>query len=122
MAIEFHRKFGLLELTVIEYLSDINTIHVHCKQKINLNDLAHRRLFFKHLIAYSGVLKNKAHRLYYVVPSSFCTIISLDDNIISIEVFFEWFYRNVNNLYAVIMNHTTSDYEKVSCILINITT
>lgn len=108
------RKFGLLQLTVIEYFSDMDIIHVHCKLQMNLENLAHPRLLVKHLIANYPVLRHKAHRLYYVVQP-FCTIISLDDSIVSIEVFLEWFHRNVCNVYAVIVDPTTpSEPKKVS--------
>lgn len=106
-----NRATGSVQLTVLEYFADMSYVHVPCKQQIDL-DLDHTRLFIKHLVASSEVLKNRKHRLYYLVPP-FGTIMSIDD-IVSVEVFFEWFYRNVNNVYAVIENSTTSDFKKVN--------
>lgn len=113
------QKFGPLELTVIEHFTDMSIVHVHCKQKIHTN-LIHPRLLPTHLINNSEVLKNRAHRLYYVVPP-LETVMSLH-NAISCDVFFEHFLRNVNNVYAVILNHTTSDCKKVSNLRVKICT
>lgn len=105
-----------LELTILEYLTDVDTVRVHCKEQIDLNGV-HPGLLAKHLVANSETLKHKTHRLYYVVPVPEPSgTIMLLDNIISMEVFFEWFRRNVNDIFAVIVNDTTSDYEKVSYI------
>lgn len=109
-----HQAMGSVKLTVLEYFADMNYVHVPCKQIIDLN-LDHTRLFVKHLVACSEILKNRKHRLYYMVPP-FGTIMSLDD-IVSVEVFFEWFYRNVNDVYAVIENSTTFDFKKVNTII-----
>lgn len=103
---------GPLELTVIEHFTEMDQVHVHSKRSIDLVNLAHPRLLAKHLVASSEVLKNRAHRLFYVLPP-FGTIIPLDD-IFSLDVFFVWFRRNVHNVYAVVLNRTTSDFEKVS--------
>lgn len=111
-----HRKFGSLELTVFEYFVDMDTVHVHCKRQINMENVTrYPRSFVKHLVANAGMLENKPHSLYYEVPPPFRTIMSLDDNSISIQTFLEWFHRNVNNVYAVIANSATSDFEKVCC-------
>jgi len=41
-------------------------------------------------------------------------VLPLDDNI-SYDVFYDWLlYKNVNNVYAVVENLTTSDFKKVS--------
>lgn len=105
------QNLGPLELTVIEHFTDMNIVHVHCKQQIHTN-LIHPRLLPTHLINNSEMLKNRAHRLYYVIPP-LGIVMSLHDEI-SFDVFFEHFLRNVNSIYAVVVNHTTSDYKKVS--------
>lgn len=105
------QKLGPLELTVIEHFTDMGVVHVHCKKQIHA-DLIHPRLLPAHLIDNTEVLKNRAHRLYYVIPPH-GTVISLH-NAISFDVFFEWFLKNVNIIYAVVVNHTTSDCKKVS--------
>lgn len=98
-----------LELTVIEYFADMDTVHVHCRRQIKP---VHPRLLAKHLIASSETLQNRAHRMYYMIPP-FGTVMPLDD-IISFEVFFEWFRRNAITIYAVVANRTTFNFKKVS--------
>lgn len=110
------QKLQPLELTVIEHFTDMNIVHVHCKQKIHTN-LKHPRLLPKHLLNNIEVLKNRTHRLYYVVPP-LGAVMSLQDAI-SFDVFFEFFLRNVNNIYAVIVNLTTFDCKKVSSLYCN---
>lgn len=106
-----------LELTVLEYRADTDTVHVHCQEQIDPN-VAHPGLLAKHLVANSNILKHKTYRLYYVVPvpAPSGTIMHLD-GVVSMEVFFEWFRRHVNAIFAVIVNDVTSDPEKVSYII-----
>jgi len=110
------RKSDPLELTVLEYRADMDTVHVHCREQID-PDVAHPGLLAKHLVANSKILKHKTHRLYYVVPVPAPSgTIMLLDGVVSMEVFFEWFRRNVNAVFAVIVNDVTSDPKKVSYI------
>lgn len=106
-------KHKFLELTVLEYFDDSGIVHQHCTQQIDLTGLIHPRLLAKHILANSEVLQNKRHRLYYVVPLHTRIVISLDD-FVAFEVFFEWFRRNINYVYAVIGNGTIVDLKKVS--------
>ncbi|XP_025190374.1 uncharacterized protein LOC112590970 [Melanaphis sacchari] len=110
---ELTREIGLLDLTVLEHFTDMNLVHVHCKQQINLCGIPHIRSLGKLLIASSEILNNRAHRLYYVLSRFDNMILPLDDNI-AFDVFLDWFlYRNVNNVYAVVENLTTTDFKKV---------
>lgn len=107
-----YRKSGLLDLTVIEYFADENTVHVHCKRQLRL-DPARSRSLARSLAAGSEVLKYRSHWLYYVIPQPFGVVMPLND-IVSFEAFSEWYRRNVNDVYAVLTNSMTSDPEKVS--------
>ncbi|XP_015363937.1 PREDICTED: general transcription factor II-I repeat domain-containing protein 2A-like [Diuraphis noxia] len=109
---EHTREFELLNLTVLEHFSEMDLVHVHSKQQINLNCLRHIRSLGKLLVAKSEILKNRSHRLYYVLPR-FGMVLPLDDSI-SYDVFYDWLlYKSVNNLFAVIENLTTTDFKKV---------
>lgn len=101
----------MLKLTVIEYFADMDVVHVHYAEKICPN-LDYPGALAKHLVASAEVLQNRPHRLFYVVPP-FGTVMPLND-IISFKVFFEWINRNVNQVYAVIINSTTTDLIKAS--------
>lgn len=106
------RKSDPLELTVLEFCADICIVHVHCEIDLNV---AHPGLLAKYLFANSKILK--IHRLYYVVPVPAPSgMIKLLDGIVSIEVFFERFRRNVNVIFAVIVNDVTLDLENISYI------
>ncbi|XP_022166345.1 uncharacterized protein LOC111030919 [Myzus persicae] len=116
---EHSKESEFLNLTILEHFSDMDLVHVHCKQQlINLNCLPHIRSLGKLLVARSEILKNRTHRLYYVLPR-FGMILPLDDNI-SYDVFYDWLhYKNVNNVYAVIENLTTTDFKKVVTLYLN---
>lgn len=116
---ELTRKFGFLNLTVLEHFTDMDLVHVHCKQQINLSGIHHIRSLGKLLVAHSEILKNRSHRLYYVLPRFNNMILLLDDNI-AFDVFLDWFfYKSVNNVYAVVENLTTTNLKKVSYTYIN---
>lgn len=106
-------KSNMLKLTVLEYFHDMEIVHVHCVRQICPN-LDYPGALAKHLVTNTEVLQNRPHQLFYVVPP-FSTVMPLND-IVSFKVFFGWFNRNVNQIYAVITNRsTTSDLKKVSC-------
>ncbi|XP_026819287.1 uncharacterized protein LOC113557948 [Rhopalosiphum maidis] len=109
---ELTKENGLLNMTVLEHFTDMDLVHVHCKQEINLCGIPHIRSLGKLLVSNSEVLKNRPHRLYYALPR-FTMVLPLDDNI-AFDVFLDWFlYKNVNNVYAVVENLTTTDCKQV---------
>lgn len=119
--IETYRKHKHLVLTVLEYFADADIVHEHCQQQLDLTGLDHPRDLAKRLLSSSEVLRNRTHRLYYVVPLRSGMVMPLDDYI-AYDVFFEWFRRHVGHVYAVIVNGTTKDYEKVKLLKIIIIT
>jgi len=111
---ELTRKIGFLKLTVLEHFTDMELVHVHCKEPINLCGIHHIRSLGKLLVARSKILNNRSHRLYYVLPRFNNMILSLDDNI-AFDVFLDWiFNKSVKNVYAVVENLTTTDFKIVS--------
>lgn len=111
---ELTRKIGFLNLTVLEHFTDMELVHVHCKETINLCGIHHIRSLGKLLVARSKILNNRSHRLYYVLPRFNNMILPLDDNI-AFDVFLDWiFNKSVKNVYAVVENLTTTDFKIVS--------
>lgn len=102
-----------LELTVLEY--EAGTVHVRLKERIDAS-LVQPGSLADHLAANSGTSGRVC--LYYVVPVPvpFGTVMPIDDAV-SAAVFFEWFRRNVTDVFAVVVNDATSDFEKVRRIL-----
>ncbi|CAH1733038.1 unnamed protein product [Aphis gossypii] len=97
----------------------MDLVHVHCKQQINLCGIHHIRSLGKLLVAQSEILKNRSHRLYYVLHKFNNMILPLDDNI-AFDVFLDWFlYKSVNNVYAVVENLTTTNFKKVVTLHLN---